>query len=136
MPVATSPEYGEYVAPNGTAAHRIRLEVAAVRALIDEIERSASEADPRSESSLEAQLLEQLNALVRAIGGAAPPKRERRGRLGGFCGGSESERVVLSQHPHERGPQTVTPHSDIHTCIEYSTFTIEDSGLKGKGMHK
>jgi hypothetical protein len=139
MAVTTSQEYSGYVAPGGTAVRRVRLEVAAVRALIDEIDRSVSVAGPRSGWSLEVQLLEQLTALARAIErrGAAEAGAEGKywARFIGGCNG-DCRRVALTHGSFERMSQQVPMHSDIHPGIADSTFTIENSHFKGKDIHK
>jgi len=74
MPATTSQEHSGYVIPSCSVVRRVRLEVAAARAIIDEIERSVSGARPRLESSLEVHLLEQLRALARVLGGCSGPE--------------------------------------------------------------
>jgi hypothetical protein len=85
------------------AVRSVMLEVATVRVIIDEIERSVSEACPQIALALEAQLLEQLSALAGAIGRHGVPEGGAEGTSrSGFGGECDSDRrtVALSNsHP-------------------------------------
>jgi hypothetical protein len=133
MPATTSQEHGGYVVLSDTVVRRVRLEVAAVRVIIDEIERSVSGAGPRIESSLEVQLLEPLSALARVLGGCSGSEAETEGTSrADLRSGWDSDRVriALSHGPHEERSKTWHAHSDSRPSNGYSSFTSATSHLK------